>query len=268
MIEGLFADPDSAIRVAAGLAGVAAAVSSFEWLTLRREFGTRGAFAWRVSGSRPNLLRRPGLSRALTRLFEPPGVIVLLGLRILSAVLLVAAALADAGLTAPLVGLALTSLALVNRDLYAIDGSDQMILIVALALSVGKLLGAESTAAIFIGAEVAAAYFIAGTAKLRGRDWRAGKAVPLILGTADYGLPSLGARLVERHRLGRLVTWSSVAFEVLFPLALIGPEPVLVGFLAAGLLFHLGTAVTMGLNVFVPAFAATYPCVIYLWHQI
>lgn len=48
-----------------------------------------------------------------------------------------------------------------------------------------------------------------------------------------------------------------MSFEILFPLALIAPAPVLVVFLVAGALFHFGTAVAMGLNVFFWAFVGT-----------
>ena len=42
-------------------------------------------------------------------------------------------------------------------------------------------------------------------------------------------------------------------------LVLTGPRGCLV-FIAAGLAFHIGIAFTMGLNLFLWSFAATYPC--------
>jgi hypothetical protein len=195
-------------------------------------------------------------------------VLALLAVRAVAAVAVVLLAAVGDAVAVPLAVLALTTLALINRDPYAIDGSDQMTLLVALALTVGDVLGARSAAVSFVGAAAAASYFVAGSAKLAGGEWRSGEAVPLILGTTDYGSPSLAARLWQLPALGRAMTWSSMGFEILFPLALVAPAPVLVAFLAAGLLFHIGTAVTMGLNVFPWAFAATYPCVVYLWHQI
>jgi hypothetical protein len=143
-----------------------------------------------------------------------------------------------------------------------------MILVVVIGLAVGTVLGAESLAVAFIAAQAAAAYFTAGLSKLRGLDWRGGDAVPLILSTRSFGTPPVGALLSQRRWVGRGVTWTTMSFEVLFPLALLAPGGLLVGFLVAGALFHIGAAVAMGLNVFPWAFLATYPCLIYLAQQL
>jgi hypothetical protein len=50
----------------------------------------------------------------------------------------------------------------------------------------------------------------------------------------------------------------------LFPLILIAPRAVALAMLAAGFVFHVATAVTMGLNTFVIAFPATLLCVLVL----
>ena len=267
MIGDAFAQPESAIRASAALVGVAACLSSLEWLALREELGNAGCFAWKLTGSRPFLLRHGRAARALSVVFKRPGVVVLIGARTLSAVLLAVAAVAGrAG--APLVVLALTSLALNYRHLFALDGSDQMILVVVIGLAAGTVPGVEAVAAVFVASQAVAAYFIAGLAKLRGAEWRGGSAVPAILSTRSFGAPSLGAFLSEQRWAGRSLTWSTMSFECLFPLALLAPDQVLLAVLAVGLLFHAGAALTMGLNVFPWAFLASYPCVIYLAHQL
>jgi hypothetical protein len=67
----------------------------------------------------------------------------------------------------------------------------------------------------------------------------------------------------------RLATaWSVIAFESLFPLAILaGPKGALV-FLGIGVMFHLANAAVMGLNNFVWAFTATYPAVHYCAERI
>jgi hypothetical protein len=50
---------------------------------------------------------------------------------------------------------------------------------------------------------------------------------------------------------------------VSFPVVLVAPREVCWGYLACGVLFHLGTAITMGLNKFVWAFLALYPAALY-----
>ena len=48
------------------------------------------------------------------------------------------------------------------------------------------------------------------------------------------------------------------------PLAMFAPPAVLMVFLAAGLVFHVGIAAAMGLGSFLFAFVATYPALIYV----
>ena len=263
-----FARPESAIEASAALVGVAACISSLEWLAVRGELAPRGCFAWRLSGSRPFVLRNAAAGRALSLLFEPPGVLILLAVRALVSVLLVAAAIAGIALEPPLVALGLTSLVFFYRGPYGRDGSDQMILVIVAALAAGTMLHAERLAVVFVACQLVAAYFIAGVAKLRGREWRNGDAVPLILSTRSYGAPGVGALLREQRWVGRAVTWTTMSFEFLFPLALLGPQQVLIGALVVGALFHVTTAATMGLNVFLWAFLACYPCVLYLSQQV
>jgi hypothetical protein len=268
VIGDAFARPESAIHASAALVGVAALLSSSEWLALRRELGPHGCFAWKLTSSRPFLLRHAPLSRALSALYEAPGITVMVAVRALFALLLVVAAVAGVALAPPLIALALTSLVLHFRHLFSLDGSDQMILVVAVGLAVGIVLGAESLAVVFVACQAVASYFIAGLAKLRGREWRTGSAVAAILSTRSFGVPSVGAVLSEQRWMSRGVTWSTMSFEFLFPLALLAPSQVLLGVLAIGILFHFGAAVAMGLNVFPWAFLATYPCVIYLAYQL
>jgi hypothetical protein len=53
-----------------------------------------------------------------------------------------------------------------------------------------------------------------------------------------------------------------VIFECAFPIVLVAPQPVTWLLLLIGLSFHLGCAITMGLNSFLLVFPATYPCVV------
>ena len=267
-MTGAFARPESALQASAALAGVAALVSSLEWLAIGRELGPRGCFAWQLSGSRSFLLRHAAVGRALAVIFETPGVLVLLAARAAAATALVVAAVAGAPLPLPLVIVAVTTLAFTYRGIYGRDGSDQMIALIVVALAIGTILDAARAAAVFVALQAVAAYFVAGVAKLRGREWRSGTAIPLILSTRSYGAPPVGAVLRASPAIGRAATWATMAFEVLFPLSLLAPPAVVLGVLAAGAVFHLTTAVTMGLNVFVWAFVACYPCVIYLAHQV
>jgi Vitamin K-dependent gamma-carboxylase len=263
-----FNRPESAIQASAALCGGGALVSSLEWWALRREFTPSGSFDWKLTGSRRFLLRHPRVGQGLALLFEPPGVLVLIAARALAALLLIVAAVTGTGLPVPFAVLALTSVLIHYRQPYGLDGSDQMTLIIALGLAVGLALGVESLAVAFVAAQAVLSYFIAGVAKFGGRAWREGTAVPAILSTRSFGVPPLGARLSEQRWIGRGLTWSTMSFESLFPLALLAPGQLLVAFLVAGALLHLSSAVTMGLNVFPLAFIASYPCLIWAAHHL
>src|SRR5262245_63328048 len=92
--------------------------------------------------------------------------------------------------------------------------------------------------------------------------WRSGTALSAILGTASHGQEWAARTLRDHPRISMGLTWSVILLEVMFPLLLVGPLPLAFAVLTAGLLFHIGCAVLMGLNSFVWAFPATYPCLL------
>jgi hypothetical protein len=92
--------------------------------------------------------------------------------------------------------------------------------------------------------------------------WRNGSALPAILATSGHGNAWAARTLQQFPRISIGLTWSVILLEVLFPLLLLGPRPLAVIAVAGGLAFHIGCAVLMGLNSFVWAFPATYPCLL------
>lgn len=58
--------------------------------------------------------------------------------------------------------------------------------------------------------------------------------------------------------------WSVIAFECLAPASVLLGAPGVYLVLAVGLAFHIGIAVTMGLNTFLRAFTSAYPAVVVL----
>jgi len=64
-----------------------------------------------------------------------------------------------------------------------------------------------------------------------------------------------------------VLDWTTSIFEVLFPAAVLAGGVVLAAWLALGIIFHAGVAVTMGLHMFIWSFCATYPAILYVsWH--
>jgi hypothetical protein len=159
-----------------------------------------------------------------------------------------------------------SGLGLNYRCLFGGDGADQMMMIVAAGLLAVVATPTDSpwhdAGFWFIAAQSCLAYFTSGVSKAVAPKWRSGEAVNSIMRTSTYGHQSVRNLLVAHCRLAFVFAWAVIAFECLFPLALLAPREVLIAALAAGVLFHIVNAVIMGLNDFVPAFLATYPA---LW---
>jgi hypothetical protein len=115
----------------------------------------------------------------------------------------------------------------------------------------------------FLTLQLCLAYFAAGYHKLRSPDWRSGDALPGILSTRLFGTPALAAWLDRRLGLAQFLCLATVVWEVSFPVVLVAPRGLCLFYLACGVLFHVATAFTMGLNKFVWAFFALYPAAVY-----
>ncbi len=116
----------------------------------------------------------------------------------------------------------------------------------------------------FIAAQGVLSYLTAGVAKARSTVWRSGEALTLILGSEAYGRAWTGLLVSRFTRPLTFLARVTIAFECLFPLVLVLPAPLAAGLLGCGLLFHLGCAFAMGLNAFLFAFPATYPCIFFV----
>jgi hypothetical protein len=146
------------------------------------------------------------------------------------------------------------------------DGAEQMSLLVLLATCLAVLPHPSNNrlgiVVFFVAAQVCLSYATAGIAKLFSETWRSGKALPAIFMTDNYGHPRMAALLAKHPALAWLLSWTVIAYECLFPLALLTSGWTLIAVLSVGVAFHISCAVTMGLNGFLWAFPATYPCVV------
>lgn len=115
--------------------------------------------------------------------------------------------------------------------------------------------------ACFIAAQAVLAYSTSGIAKLISPVWRDGTGLAGVLSTVDHGTPAVGLWLRRHSSLSKLASWVTIGFECTFIIVLVLPTQLGAGLLALGVMFHAGCAVLMGLNSFLWAFPATYPCV-------
>ena len=239
---------------------------------MRRIYSDDGLLSWQVLRVARPRSPLPGVQRRVDRLFRPRAYVVLLVLKVTTALSLLALSLAypHARLAVGLLdGAMLVQLLLMKRrSVYGLDGADQMFVVVFLGLSVHELmpLGSLGSAAglVYVAAQTVLSYLIAGTAKLKGSSWRDGSAIAGIMSTKIYGNSFAAALLHGRPALGRIICWSVITFEVTFVAVLFVDRPTIWVMLGVGVLFHAGIAVLMGLNSFFLAFVATYPAVAYL----
>lgn len=145
------------------------------------------------------------------------------------------------------------------------DGADQMagIVLVAAVLTAPALPGdvRVTLGAGFIAAQAVLAYSTSGIAKLISPVWRDGTGLVGILSTVDHGAPALGHWLSSHRAFSKVASWGTIGFECAFVLVLVLSPPLAAALLLAGILFHVACAVFMGLNSFLWAFPATYPCI-------
>jgi hypothetical protein len=155
-----------------------------------------------------------------------------------------------------------------KRHYFSVDGSDEMILLCLVATCLGGIGDSNRYVAFFLAAELVLAYTTAGAYKASSPFWQKGKALVSITRTRAFGHPRV-SKLLHRHPLlSHSSELALVLWESGFLIALIAPRPVLWMMLAAGLVFHLSCAWVMGLNTFLWAFAAGYPCVIFANQEI
>ncbi|WP_051806458.1 hypothetical protein [Streptomyces sp. NRRL F-2747] len=254
-------DPSHALDLTARLACTAALVGNCEALAARRMFAYPGVF--HISGVRSmHWMRSPLLAVVGGRETQ----LLVLGLfGSLTAVLL--------GPWDPLGYLALLTalvirLAMGQRRILGGDGAEQLTTLVLLSVALAgfpPVSPARTALAVgFIAAQLVLCYTTSGVSKLASPTWRGGAAVGDIISTQTYGL-RVAARALSRVPFGSAgLGWAVMLFEAAFAATLFGPPWLVPAALAVALLFHLGCAVVMGLNDFLWAFPATYPCAVVL----
>jgi hypothetical protein len=240
-------------------------LATAQWLAAADLFASDGPLPWRVIARAP---ARPWVGAARRRM--TPGhmrawLIAQLGVAV---VLLSSGGAATLILCLALLITSYGGLIVLSGEYWA-SGSDKIAMIAmagTLAIGTGILLGDGGLAlagVLIAGGQLTICYAVAGFSKLAMADWRDGTRIREVMESQIWGHP-LAARVVRRRGVAAAASWIVILAEALFPLALLAPHPWLAGALGAFFLFHLATAIVMGLNLFPWSFAATYPAVLLL----
>ncbi len=261
-----------AVNLAVRFCCIGRAISLAELALARRERRPGGMLNWRVAGMvmdeaptrRARLVR---LRRFLWKSFVgmPPWLFTCLLWIEAAVVLSLFLFPATIALRAAAAVLLLIEM---KRHYFSVDGSDEMMLLFLAATSLGAIGNSTLYVAWFLAAEVVLAYTTAGAYKAASPFWQKGNALLSITRTRAFGHPHISQLLRRYPLLAHASELSLLLWESGFIIALVAPRPVLWMVLAAGILFHLSCALVMGLNTFLWAFAAGYPCVIFANQQI
>ncbi len=111
-------------------------------------------------------------------------------------------------------------------------------------------------AVVAIGAQVIIIYMIAGLAKARGTWWRDGTAIYYPMHSENFSpWPDLNHLLVSNDLMVHLISWGSVAIQIVFPLLLLTRWTRRLAVLGM-ICMHAGIGVFLGLSVFSLAMVA------------
>jgi hypothetical protein len=263
---------EQALFWSSALAGVGVVLASLEAALVPRVYGDDGLMGWPVNSvayaRHPWANRRSfrTIVRWLDRLLEARWNSAWAFVRLLAVAPAVVAPGAFGAVGAFVV--ALVGLLSFVRSPYGQDGADQVFLMIFVTVGIAKAVPTPAvltTAAAFLGFQGLIAYGFAGLAKAMGPSWRSGEALTGTFGTRLYGSPGVYAWLRAHPAVARWGSRMVTAWELSFPLLLFFPAAVALGYLAIGALFHLVSAFTMGLNTFLWAFPALYPCVWFVY---
>lgn len=98
------------------------------------------------------------------------------------------------------------------------------------------------------------AYAATGLHKLSGTYWLDGTAMGIVATDPAYGM----AWLADVPWLATMSTWMVLVFQLTFPIAVWFKRPR-IPWMVMGIVFHLGTAISLGIPEMALAFVAAYP---------
>lgn len=267
MIYFLNLEMNSAIQATALIAAVGILIMSLEDITMFKLFRKEGILSWDVlklqgswsvigcSGKIANLFLEYGYFRGviMARLLAAITLLMFHGYPLVFAI------------SAFIIFTSLAALTL--RSIYGLDGAHQMHLVIWGAFFLSNLAPEQSLGRAFgvwfIAMQAGFAYLVSGIAKLISPMWRSGDALIGVFGTEIYGNRYAYALFARCHGIARIASWTVILFECSFWTIFIVNIRVGWWILAGGLGFHIVVAILMGLNGFLFAFAATYPCIVY-----
>lgn len=258
---------DTTLALSAGIVSLGLFISTLEFLILRKEFGKYGVFGYQIftiqTAGRP-------FERMQNFVNRPPNFIygVLLIRLICTVITLIYAFVFLELQPVVLILLCITTWFINLRCRVGLDGSDAMSFIIISILTASSFFQqgdiVRTASVIFVGGQVIWSYVAAGIFKAISPTWKKGLAVEKIFSVSTYGTEWATLFLQKNKIVSIILNWSVIIGECCFFLILFCPQEYTIFFLSLGIIFHIATAIIMGLNGFLWAFVSGYPAIIWL----
>lgn len=250
------------------IAATSIIVTAIEDLSIPRKLFQSSIFDWKYALAFQPLLRPPRKDPFFDSLFSAEAFKITVFTRLIGITLFIASLFVAPQLSWLFASLILLSfMYLFYRLPYSLDGSDQMTLFVVIGLFVMSF-GYFNDSYYAIGAfiiwgQTVLSYATSGIAKLFGPLWRNGKALQEVLSSAEFGNSKLGRFFTANPKVALLGTWCVMLAHIVVASAYVLGGPFTLVSICVSLFFHIAVAMFMRLNVFVYAFSATYPAMLY-----
>ncbi len=245
-------------------------ISTGEMLKLYRIYKDDGLMAWNIQRLGPKLAIDVKKLK-LDFFCRYPNVLVVLAIRLLSAIILIPIILFHQSAVLPLVLITAINLIMQVRNSQSNDGSDQMAMVGFIALLLANFINTAlsiSIALFFIAAQASLAYGTSGFLKMQKIGWYNGDYVTDILKTSSYGDRKVLQITQKRKSVAKVLGFMVVYGDCLLSIAFIFPPGICIYILLFGISLHIGIGRIMGLNTFLWSYIATYPATLFVSYTI
>lgn len=251
-----FAEVPFCFALMLSLYGVEHVTNSLEFLSLRHQFHSGGAMAWRRLKPGANLR-----SRAVGILASQQSTILLLWVQLVFAFLAPISLWYEMTAPAPFVcGLALLRLWHNLRFRQQRSGADTMSASIIVSAALWSLQPNDTVLGhiclSFVAIQLALAYLGTALAKLVSGHWRSGRHLISVFQSGRATRPLLGRWLYDHPRIAFAATWYVISLECVLSVAYLLSPSVTAAFALQALAFHFFISVVMGYRSFFWIFGA------------
>ena len=257
------------VRITSIICAFVIILSCLEYLKSYHLLSDKSYLSWSITKYKCKLPLHGFIGKVVNQFFSYKYYKFIILLRLLSAILILLLALYNITVPSILYGIAaITTISLIVRGMYGLDGSFHMNMIIITSLFLYSLFPAQSFGAhlciYFIGIQGILSYLIAGITKLQGEKWRNGQAIIGIFGTKTYGNQMFYSYVLKYESLSLLLGWFIIFFEIAYVFVLVVPFEYKLLILFTGFCFHAFNSLFMGLNNFFFSFLNAYPAILFL----